>query len=77
MAVFTRPEFCLRCRQDLLRDCPLDHNRANPCLLATLHKFVLLADQFGFSCADLLVMLSSGMSVAEILDLIVSRVTAA
>lgn len=73
----TRPEVCRRCRQDFLRDWPAENERASPCLIATLHKFVLAAETMGFTCDDLLEMLNCGMTLAEVLDLMILRATTA
>lgn len=73
----TRSDVCRRCRQDLVRDCPAENERASPCLIATLHKFVLAAEGMGFTCDDLLEMLNGGMTVAEVLDLMILRATTA
>ena len=73
MKMLIRPDICRHCRQDLVRDCPADDHRASPCLVATLHKFVLAAEGMGITCDDLLEMLNGGVTIAEILDVMMTK----
>ena len=73
MKMLIRPDICRQCRQDLVRDCPADDHRASPCLVATLHKFVLAAERMGITCDDLLEMLNGGVTLAEILDVMMTK----
>ncbi len=73
MKMLIRPDICRQCRQDLVRDCPADDHRASPCLVATLHKFVLAEEGMGITCDDLLEMLNGGVTIAEILDVMMTK----
>jgi len=66
-----RPDTCRQCRQDVVRDCPAHDHSASPCLIAILHKFVLAA--IGITCDDLLEMLNGGVTLAEILDVMMTK----
>lgn len=74
MNAFPQPETCRFCRQDLVRECSSVHS-AKSCLIATIHKFVLLADMAGFSCEDLLGLLTKGLTPVEILELMILQTT--
>jgi len=75
VAVITDPEICRLCRQNIVMDCRADHC-GKPCLIAKLHKFVLLAEEAGFGEDDLRHMLKAGVTPVEILDLMIAQATA-
>jgi hypothetical protein len=76
MNMITKPEMCRFCSQDVVMDCSADHS-GKPCLIATIHKFVLLTGMGGLSCDDLLDLLRGGLTPAEILEWLILQVTAA
>jgi hypothetical protein len=76
VSMMTRPEMCRSCSQDLVMDCAADHS-GKPCLIATIHKFVLLAGMAGLSCDDLLDLLRAGLTPAQILEWLILQVTTA
>ena len=76
VSIVSRSEMCRSCSQDLVRDCAADHS-GKPCLIATIHKFVLLAGMAGLSCDDLLHLLRAGLTPAQILKWLILHATTA
>ena len=76
VSMMTRPEMCRSCSQDLVRDCAADHS-GRPCLISTIHKFVLLAGMAGLSCDDLLDSLRAGLTPSQILEWFILHATTA